>query len=62
MAETARRLWLIYVGLTAAEWVALALAGMSGFEALCHNLTTLSTGGFSTRSASIAAYDSAAVD
>ncbi|MBW2230712.1 MAG: TrkH family potassium uptake protein [Deltaproteobacteria bacterium] len=62
VAETARRLWLIYVGLTSAEWAALMIAGMPGFDALCHSLTTLSTGGFSTRSASIGAYGSAAVD
>jgi trk system potassium uptake protein TrkH len=62
VAETARQLWLIYVGLTAAEWAALALAGMSGYDALCHSLTTLSTGGFSTRSASIGAYQSATVE
>jgi trk system potassium uptake protein TrkH len=62
VAETARQLWLIYVGLTGAEWLALYLAGMSGFDALCHSLTTLSTGGFSTRNGSIGAYDSAAVD
>jgi len=62
VASTARQLWIIYVGLTGAQWVALKLAGMSGFEALCHSLTTLSTGGFSTRNASIGAYDSAAID
>lgn len=59
VAETARQLWLIYVGLTALEWVALVVAGMGTFDALCHALTTLSTGGFSTRGASIGAYDSA---
>jgi trk system potassium uptake protein TrkH len=53
LASTARSLWGIYVGLTAAEWLALKLAGMSGFEALCHSFTTLATGGFSTRNASV---------
>jgi trk system potassium uptake protein TrkH len=62
VAETARQLWLIYVGLTALEWGALAVAGMGGFDALCHALTTLSTGGFSTRAGSLGAFDSAAVD
>jgi trk system potassium uptake protein TrkH len=38
------------------------IAGLSGFDALCHSLTTLSTGGFSTRNASVGAFDSAAVD
>jgi trk system potassium uptake protein TrkH len=61
VAQTARRLWAIYVGLTAAEWLALKLAGMSGFDALCHSFSTLSTGGFSPRDASLGAYDSAAI-
>ncbi|MGH0034783.1 MAG: TrkH family potassium uptake protein [Myxococcota bacterium] len=62
IAETARQLWFIYVGLTAAEWIALAWAGMSPYEALCHALTTLSTGGFSTRDASLAAFESPAIE
>ena len=57
VAETARQLWIIYVGLTAMEWLALKAAGLSGFDALCHSLTTLSTGGFSTRGLSVGAYD-----
>ena len=62
VAETARQLWFIYVGLTVAEWLALMATGMSGFDALCHSLTTLSTGGFSTRNESVGAYGSAAVE
>jgi trk system potassium uptake protein TrkH len=62
VAETARQLWFIYVGLTGAEWIALMLAGMSPFDALCHSLTTLSTGGFSTQSASVGAYQSPAIE
>lgn len=62
VAETARRLWMIYLGLTAAEWLLLTLAGMSGYEALCHALTTLSTGGFSTRNASVGAFASPAIE
>ncbi len=53
LAATARSLWGIYVGLTATEWVALRLAGVSGYEALCHAFTTLATGGFSTRNLSV---------
>jgi len=53
MADTARRLWLIYVGFTALEWVMLVLAGMSPFEGLCHAFTNAATGGFSTRDDSI---------
>ena len=48
IAETARRLWLVYMGLTAIEWIALMVAGMTPYQALCHALTTMSTGGFST--------------
>jgi len=60
--ETARRLWAIYVGLTALQWGALRFAGMNGFEALCHSFTTLATGGFSTRDASIGAFASPAIE
>lgn len=56
VANTARRLWLIYVGLTGVAFLALWAAGMGPFDALCHALTTLSTGGFSTRSASLGAF------
>jgi trk system potassium uptake protein TrkH len=62
VAVTAQRLWLIYVGFTAVEWVALVFAGMSGYEALCHSLTTMSTGGFSTLDASIGGFDSALIE
>lgn len=54
ITDTAKRLWLIYVGYTIAETVLLKLAGMSFFDAINHSLSTLSTGGFSTKNASIA--------
>ncbi|MCO5724800.1 TrkH family potassium uptake protein [Robiginitalea marina] len=54
ITDTAKRLWFIYVGYTAAETLLLKLAGMSFFDALNHALATLSTGGFSTKNASIA--------
>ncbi|HEY5658822.1 MAG TPA: TrkH family potassium uptake protein [Myxococcota bacterium] len=56
IAVTAQRLWLIYFGLTGLAFVALLVTGMGLFDALCHALTTLATGGFSTRDASIAAF------
>lgn len=62
IAETARRLWFIYVGLTAAESCLLWAAGMNPFDALCHSFTTLATGGFSTRDASIAAFASPLIE
>ncbi len=54
ITDTAKRLWLIYVGYTLLETVLLKLAGMSVFDALNHSLATLSTGGFSTKNASMA--------
>ncbi|MEJ2006502.1 MAG: potassium transporter TrkG, partial [Cyclobacteriaceae bacterium] len=57
--ETAKRLWIIYLGLTLLEMVLLMFGGMSFYDALNHALTTMATGGFSTRNASVAYYDSA---
>jgi trk system potassium uptake protein TrkH len=55
---TAKRLWFIYVGLTCVEFVLLLFGGMSVFDALNHSLTTMATGGFSTKQASIVHFDS----
>jgi trk system potassium uptake protein TrkH len=54
ITDTAKRLWLIYVGYTVAETILLQIAGMSFFDAINHALSTLSTGGFSTKNDSIA--------
>lgn len=54
--DTAKRLWIIYVILTVLECVLLMVGGMTFFDALNHSLTTMSSGGFSTRQASIAFY------
>ena len=54
ITDTAKRLWLIYFGYTIAETVLLQAAGMSFFDAINHSLCTLSTGGFSTKNASVA--------
>lgn len=54
ITDTAKRLWLIYFGYTAAETLLLKLAGMSFFDAINHSMATLSTGGFSTKNASVA--------
>jgi trk system potassium uptake protein TrkH len=56
--ETAKRLWLIYVSLTLLETALLWLAGMSLFDAINHALTNVSTGGFSTKQASIGHFTS----
>lgn len=60
--STAEILWRIYLGFTVIQTVFLMAAGMSFYEALCHTFGTLATGGFSTRQASIAAYDSLAIE
>ncbi len=54
ITDTAKRLWLIYFSYTMAETLLLKLAGMSFFDAINHSLATLSTGGFSTKNASMA--------
>jgi len=54
ITDTAKRLWLIYFGYTAAETLLLKLAGMTFFDAINHAMCTLSTGGFSTKNASVA--------
>jgi len=56
--ETAKFLWMVYVGFTVLQMTLLRLAGMPIFDAICHAFTTMPTGGFSTQNASIAAYSS----
>lgn len=56
--ETAKKLWLIYLIFTAAEIILLYFGGMSLFDAICHSFTTMATGGYSTKQASIAHFDS----
>ena len=55
--EMAKILWLIYVGLTIALTIILRFEGMSFFDAINHSLTTMATGGFSTKNNSIAYFD-----
>ena len=54
ITDTAKRLWLIYVSYTLAETILLWVSGMTFFDAINHAFSTLSTGGFSTKNASIA--------
>ncbi len=58
ITETAKRLWLLYVGYTAAETALLYYGGMNIFDAVCHSFTTMATGGYSTKQASIAHFNS----
>ncbi|BEO78375.1 trk system potassium uptake protein [Serratia marcescens] len=62
LADTSKNLWLIYLGLGLACTFAYRMAGMPWFDALCHGLSTVSLGGFSTRNESIGYFDSSAVE
>ncbi len=62
ITEMAKYIWLIYVGLTALEVVLLWLGDMPFFDAVCHSLSTLSTGGFSTKNDSIEYFHSAYIE
>lgn len=55
--ETAKRLWLVYFGFTVAETLLLSFTDMNVFDAITHSFTTMSTGGFGTKAASLAAFD-----
>lgn len=59
--DTALYLLAVYAVLTLLEFVLLMMCGMTAFDAICHTLGTVATGGFSTRNASVAAYDSTAI-
>ncbi len=61
-AKLAASIVILYVALTAIWIVALYVAGMSGFDAICHGMTTIATGGFSTSDQSIRYFNSVAVD
>ena len=55
-------LLVVYVGLTAAETLLLRIAGMGWFDAGCNSFSTIATGGFCTKNASIAAYNSVSIE
>ena len=56
IADTAKHMWITYIGLTVSEGLILWLCGMNKFDAVCHSLATISTGGFSTHNDSVIAY------
>ena len=62
ISQTAKRLWLFYLGCTLLTGLGLHLAGMGWFDAICHAMSAFALGGFSTRDKGIAAFDSAAVE
>lgn len=57
--EVAKKMWMLYCGFTLAEILLLWLGDMNLFDSICHALTTMATGGYSTKQASIAHWDSA---
>ncbi len=60
--DTASILYKIYFALTLLQTALLMFAGMDLYDALCHTFGTLATGGFSPKGASVAHYDSVAID
>ncbi len=60
--DTAMILWKVYAIISLAQAVLLIAGGMSLYDALCHTFTTMSTGGYSTKNASIAHFDSLYLD
>ena len=55
--QTALRLWWVYMFFTASCTALLYVSGMEMFDAVCHAFSTLSTGGFSTKAASVGAFE-----
>lgn len=62
IADTAKTLWYIYVGLTLVAAIAFRIGGMSWFDAICHSFSSIAIGGFSTHDAGFAHYDSPWLD
>lgn len=62
ISVTARWILTIYVALTIFCTIALRMAGMGWFDAVCHAMSTIATGGFSTKQASIAAFNSPLIE
>lgn len=62
MANTAKTLWFLYTGFTVVQMLVLKICGLDFIDSLCHAFSTLGTGGFSTKNASIGAYNSLSVE
>lgn len=60
--DTARNLWLLYIGFSMLEVILLSAFGMSVYDAFCHTFATMATGGFSTLQGSIGGFDSLAIE
>lgn len=62
ITETAKNLWLVYAGITLVCIIALRLAGMTWFDAVCHAFAVMGLGGFSTHDASVGYFNSPAIE
>ena len=62
ISDTAKVLLVVYLSISLAQVIALLAVGMSPYDAVVHTFTTVATGGFSPKTASIAFYDSLAVE
>ncbi len=62
ISDTAKILWKVYGLISLIELILLMVGGMDFFDAVCHTLTTMPTGGFSTKNASVAHFNSAYFD
>ena len=62
IAQTAKALWMVYAGITVACIIALRLAGMNWFDAICHAFSAMSLGGFSTHDNSIGFFNSLSIE
>ncbi|WP_455027698.1 TrkH family potassium uptake protein [Neisseria elongata] len=62
ISQTAKRLWLVYLSFTLLTCMGLKWAGMGWFDAVCHAMSAFALGGFSTHDASIAFFDSPAIE
>ena len=62
MASTAKTLWFLYTGFTVVQFIALKICGLDVIDSLSYAFSTLGTGGFATKNASVGAYNSLAVE
>lgn len=62
LTDSAKILWYVYILISVFEVILLMFGNMNFYDALCHTLTTMPTGGFSTKNASVAHYNSAYID
>ncbi|HIX28061.1 MAG TPA: TrkH family potassium uptake protein [Candidatus Barnesiella excrementigallinarum] len=62
IGETSKKLWSVYVSLTAILCILLCLGPMKPFDAICHAFSTMATGGFSTKQASLSHWNSPYID